>query len=237
MTPTKHGLVWLTGTPPEDGDDLVVCIRGAFARPGHSLPFPCAAVIELPGLQAPTFPRYGIAEFAEAFDEALTTRFPGRTITLIGLSTGAVVALNMRSAQVKGVVAVEPFFSTAAIAPFARMVQGWLPTPNPEANRFAWEVFGYAAERIEDRRFSIAAAAPICAVVGDPSWAGGGLPSLTTPADIEILKAAGARILRASSGHDVPAVAPEVIVEAVRWLRRPPDIRSPPSTTLPFRSR
>ncbi len=67
-----------------------------------------ACVMRLPGNGVPDLAETSIAAWARAAGEAIDRTFAGRTVVLLGVSIGALVALGVRSPQVRRVLALEP---------------------------------------------------------------------------------------------------------------------------------
>ena len=87
----------------------------------------------------------------------------------MGLSTGSLVALGLRSPEVRRVLAVEPFFSTAKLWPLIEMIQNEL-RENSAANLHAWveAIFGYTAQSVTDRNYDA-----VLARLGSPGYFSG----------------------------------------------------------------
>lgn len=213
---------------------LVLAIRGAF--PGeHDLewlrPEGCdIAFLHLPGFYSPLIGVLSLAAFVAAFDEVIQRRFAGRPITVLGVSTGAVVAAGLRSPEIGARVLVEPFFSTARVWPLHLQLQPRLAAAGALATWWAWAILGIAPDRLEDRDYAgvLDGAAPLLAVVGDqpldPPRALVRLPSLTSLEDRDRLVRHGAQVSIAASGHDAPRDDPEtvsaVLADAIRATLR-----------------
>jgi pimeloyl-ACP methyl ester carboxylesterase len=162
---TTLGPVPVWGGPFDSDRPLVLGIRGAFPPrdlmadldpPGADL-----ALVHLPGFFSPVIRPMSIETFARAFDEMIERRFPGRRITLVGMSTGAVAALAMRAPQIEAVLAVEPFFCTAKLWPLIAFVQDGLKTrANPVTREWCEGIFGYFENGVVDRDYRHLAADP-----------------------------------------------------------------------------
>lgn len=213
LIPTSHGLVGFT---PPSREAAVVVIRGLSAHNQlRELP---AAFLDLPGFIAPTFESYRVEAIAEAFDEALALALPGRSVRLVGVSTGAIVALRMRSPQIAEILAVEPFLDSAAAWPLAQ----WSTGLTGELSRFCAEFFRLPGH---GRLFSATPVAPLDVLCGDvplghpralPAW-----PSLCGEADEAILRRVARSFTRVPGGHDLPKENLAAIREALRGLDRP----------------
>jgi hypothetical protein len=142
----------------ESSRPLVLGIRGAFGAFGQLAdldpPGSDLALLHLPGMHSPPLAATSIG----AFDQVIRTRFAGRDITVVGLSVGAIVALGRKAPEVKAVLAVEPFFSTAGLWPLIEYVQRDLRQDvggDPEV-AFSWarNLLGIGQSEVEDRDFS-----------------------------------------------------------------------------------
>lgn len=197
---------------------LALVVRGAFPAPTayENLRIPNAdvALLHLPGFCSPRVEPLSVEAFAAVFDEVIAKRFQGREITLVGVSTGCLVALAMSRPEIRGRVLVEPFFSTAKLWPLIEYVQGQLRrSAQPLLHAWCRTIFGYGLAAVEDRDYRpLAARDPSAlAVVGsEPLWPRRPLtylPSLTDAEDRRRFQA-----LTYEGGHDAPLSA---IAEAI----------------------
>jgi pimeloyl-ACP methyl ester carboxylesterase len=221
---TALGRVPISGSFDSDRP-LVLAIRGAFASvdqlsdldpPDHDL-----ALLHLPGFHSPRLTETSMEAFVAAFDEVIRQRFAGRQITVVGISTGAVVALGLRAPEVRGVLAVEPFFSTAKLWPLIEFLRRELQAnPQPALHEWVDAIFGVSMSGVVDRNYQAVLARrdrPVLGLVGDvplnpvrPVW---GLPSLTDEADRALLPN---KLVQ--GGHNVPT---DAIRSALRNLHQP----------------
>jgi len=211
LIPTSRGRVGLTA--PRDGDParpLVLVIRGLTAvRQLADLAVPGAdvAFIDLPGHIAPTFSDYSVQTMAAAFDEAVSAALPARPMILVGVSLGAAVAMAMRPADLAERVLIEPFLRTAHLEPLL----AWSQAATGELARVFRDALGYGcggtAYRIPK--------GPLTVIVGRQPG------SLCDEADRAALTTAGARLIYAESGHNVPRDDPETIRAALATLVAP----------------
>jgi hypothetical protein len=197
----------------ESDRPLVLAIRGAFPDseqyadldpPGADL-----ALLHLPGFFSPRFTEPSVQAFVTAFDEVIRSRFPGRAVTAVGASVGAIVALGLRSPEVRGVLAVEPFFSTMKLWPLIEFVQRKLPADDVRSAIWTQAVLGIGRADVQDRRFDWALDRqdrPARAIFGDvalnPRRPVAGMPSL---ADEEDRRRLPHRTV--SGGHEVALAA------------------------------
>jgi pimeloyl-ACP methyl ester carboxylesterase len=207
---TSHGRVPVWGSFDSDRP-LVLAIRGAFPTPDHlaDLEPPGAdlALVHLPGHHSPRLRTTSIVAFISAFDQVIENHWRGRQVTVVGVSTGALVALGLRSPEVRGVLAVEPFFSTAKLWPMVEFAHRELRTSD-QAALHDWmdAIFGYTLAGVTDRNYEAVLKRrdrPATMLVGDvplnPRRPVRGMPSLTDEDDRRRLPC---RV--SPGGHDIP---------------------------------
>lgn len=193
---------------------IVLAIRGAFPEPHHladlAPPNQDLVLLHLPGFHSPALAATSIGAFAAAFDEVIRKHFTGREITAVGVSTGALVALALRAPEVRRVLAVEPFFSTAHLWPLVEWVQHELRrNPAPLLHHWCEAIFGYTGTAVCDRRYEPVLNGPprpTVALVGDvpllPRRPLTILPSLTNEVDRARLP-----VRVTPGGHNLPTAA------------------------------
>lgn len=139
---TDLGPVWLWGR--DTGRPILLVISGAFAQENsfHRIQdfFPEADVLRthLPGNHCPELSDTSIQAYATALDEAVVSRWPHRPLLALGVSTGGLVALALRKAALRQIVAIEPPILTEGVWVFERFREqapAW-------ARDFIWNVFG-----------------------------------------------------------------------------------------------
>lgn len=149
---TPFGKVWLHGV--DTGRPVLLIIHGAFAEfeaigQVHSLLFDVFQV-HLPGNHCPALEATSLGVWAAAYSRALQAQFPERTVAVAGMSTGALVALALRSPQVKHLVLVEPPLRPATAWPLhglGRTAPAW-------GADFLWNVLGIGPDRVEERDYT-----------------------------------------------------------------------------------
>lgn len=161
--------------------------------------YPGANVIvgSMPGMGSPTFDKPNVANFSAAFDELIGVLAPRQPIVAYGLSTGCLVTLGLKSANVVRHVLEEPFFATDLLWPFIDFSLK-LMRSNPDSRsavEFLWNVFGISQGECVNRDYGDLAAnirIPTDAVIGDapllPRRALAGWPSLTSLDDLARLQ-------------------------------------------------
>ncbi|HEX3888001.1 MAG TPA: alpha/beta hydrolase [Phenylobacterium sp.] len=179
MTPVQTRLgpipLWSPPGALASAKPAVLAITGACAEPDDMMKTPAvvapawdAAVVRLPGNGTPVLAETSIAAWATAVGELVETAFAGRLVVLVGLSVGALVALGVRSGQVRRVIAVEPPLAMRKLWPMAQALRTrW--RDDPGARDFIEAVFGVAGEAQAERTYFdlFAGAPPIDVIVGE----------------------------------------------------------------------
>lgn len=190
------------GTAP-----ALLCLRGIWAPRTHLnellhvFPREDIVIADIPGMWSPQPEPSTMQTFAAAYDEVIAQLLPDRDVVVLGVSTGAVAALALKSPRVRGIVAVEPFLSTANLWPLVQNMQHRLASNRTrqginKTRRYIYEIFGYTEDSVEDRNFDFvldALSVPTSVVVGSiplgsprslSQW-----PSLTDPRARRLLAA------------------------------------------------
>jgi hypothetical protein len=124
----------------------------------HDLPgrVPGEVVVgAIPGMRTPVLRSNRFSDMSAAYDTVVERLFPGRPVVVLGISTGALVAMGMRAPAVQAKVLVEPFLSTAKLwplIPFIRMKLECNPD-NALMRDCMWTLFGVAPDTVEDRSY------------------------------------------------------------------------------------
>jgi pimeloyl-ACP methyl ester carboxylesterase len=209
---------------------LLFVIRGAFdeldamTRLQEHAPDFDVALVHLPGMHTPYFDECSVHAFARAYDEILADLARPRTI-LLGLSTGALVAMAMRNAQ--AIVAVEPPLSPAAMWPLIPRVRS-AARADADVARWVRGIFGVTQTGVEPIDYSplLAVWAPgVVLLAGEPLEPPrpvGRLPSLVSPdARARIAQAPHLRTaVIPGTGHNIPAHAPDAVLWALCEVSR-----------------
>jgi pimeloyl-ACP methyl ester carboxylesterase len=217
----------LAGFRPER--PLLFMIRGAFPEPdqlvrlGETFPAADFAWSDLPGMHSPPFAWASVPLFAAAFDEALELLFPGRRITVVGISMGGTTALHMRSPLVRSMVLADPPLRTGQLWPLVGYRQ--IAARTPGGADWLWSILGIGPDAIEDRDYR----APLDNLTATPRFLLGGeplmperplrnLPGLISAEDREMLlrRFGGAVTIIPEVGHNIVRDAEATFVRAIQ---------------------
>jgi hypothetical protein len=209
---------------------LILGICGAFSDPETLSRLPelipdCDVIVaHLPGMHSPHLDGISVEDFAAAFDEALRTRFPDRTVLRFGVSLGGVVTLAMREGQ--AFVAVDPPLSMSALWPaHSRLRQALKTTADPRLADWVANLFGLQSDgltEVDYRPLLESCEAPgIVLIAGQPLEPERPLaepPGALSREDRELI-AAHPRIRSSvvlGVGHDLLNHAPLAVLGAIR---------------------
>jgi pimeloyl-ACP methyl ester carboxylesterase len=151
---TPGGPVWLFGR--DTGRPLLLIITGAFANIGtlegaqEAFPFLDVLRAFLPGNHSPSLGDTSVKSFGAAFSYAISGRFSGRLVMVLGMSVGALVALELKAPSVRRLVLVEPVLMTRGAWPLLDFQQR-MP---PGGETFVRNIFGVAADSVEPRDYT-----------------------------------------------------------------------------------
>jgi pimeloyl-ACP methyl ester carboxylesterase len=210
----------------------MLMLTGAFAAANlldHSQPFLPDVDFwraHLPGNHCPPITPVSVANFAAAYTEALDQRAAGRPVAAVGLSTGALVVMALRAKGLKSMLLIEPPLRSEGSWPlFAFRDQG-----PPGWESLIEPVFGIGRETARPVDYAPlldTLAVPALALAGDiPLQPQRNLPVMPSLVDAEsrAILAAHPRVRfeeLPGVGHNVPAQAPYVFLEAMRRVCRP----------------
>lgn len=221
---TALGPVWFWGR--DTGRPVLLMISGAFNDAdymcGLQSHFPDADVLRahLPGNHCPELSETSLRAYVAAFDEALGLGWPRRPMTVLGASTGALVALGLRHPAIWSVVAIEPLLLTAGVWPlrlFAKQAPAW-------GAAFVEAVFGVGPDGVTPRDHSWVldglSTSTVALVGDDPLGSPRAFvttPTLVTSEARALLAAHPAIDLRvaAGAGHNIPLQASRAMHAAV----------------------
>lgn len=233
MTVIQTGLgpipLWSPAGALESAKPLVLVITGAWAEPDDMIKTPAvvapawdAAVMRLPGNGTPALAETSIAAWARAVGELIETAFAGRPVVLVGLSVGALVALGVRSGQVRRVIALEPPLVMSKLWPMAdRLAARW--RDDPASRQVVEAVFGVTGGPREERTyFHLFDGAPsVDIIVGEtplyPERSLEHFPSFVDGPERGWLAARpGVTVhVAAGAGHNVHVFAPDLLREVL----------------------
>lgn len=226
---TALGPIWFHGR--DTGRPVMLLLTGAFAEANvldHTQQFlPDVDVwrAHLPGNHCPPVEPVSIGTFAAAYTEALNARTGARPLAVVGLSTGALVAMALRARGLNGLLLVEPPLRSEHLWPMLNFRNGGPP---------GWEtliepVFGIGPKEARAVDYLAALDAlpiPALVLVGEvpllPPRPTTFLPSFVDEESRARL-AAHPRVrmeIVPGAGHNIPAQAPYVFLEAMKRVCR-----------------
>jgi hypothetical protein len=209
---------------------VVVTITSAFADPDYMSRMQqvlgdaaAALLMHLPGDTPSPLRETSIAAFARALGEVVAREFQARPVVLNGLGVGALVALAVRAAPVRRVIAVEPPLVTGKLWPMLGGLQQRLRI-RPDDTRlhdFVREVFGVEPDAAPGRSYlpllGDTTDPPADVVLGEiplmPPRPLDRYPSLVDTPERQALRSHPRVTLHvaAGAGHNVPLHAPELL--------------------------
>jgi pimeloyl-ACP methyl ester carboxylesterase len=222
---TALGPVWFFGQPT--GRPILLIITGAYAdatlldHTQRSFPDHDVLRAHLPGNHCPRLAVTSIDAFTAAYAEALEAVASGRRVAILGLSTGALVAMGLRSPCVRAIVAVEPPLLTEQLWPLDERFQ----PATPKDAEFVWSVFGIGRGPIEGRNYAPVLeglSVPTTVLIGDipllPRRRLDIIPSLIDDQARALLdRNPHVRIVVVpNAGHNIPRQAPLVLLKAMQ---------------------
>ncbi|MCR5877647.1 alpha/beta hydrolase [Phenylobacterium sp. J367] len=176
-------------------------------------------LMHLPGNHSPPLAEATVAAYARALSEVIDREFAARPVVLAGVSIGALVALAVRSAAVRRIVAIEPPLLTAKLWPMlGPLAQKLKAEPDDRGlHDFVEGVFGVTAEGRRDidyRPLLDGLAVPVDVVIGDrplmPERKQETYPSFVDQAERDWLAGLPNVELHVApaAGHNIPVQAP-----------------------------
>ena len=237
---TSRGVAAIRARPEIFGSrrPLLLALPGLFAGPNDLARLAeavakvaDAAHLRLEDLPPAVLEQASPAAFARFVDELIEQLFADRPVVVAGASIGATVALGVRAAAVRRIVAIEPILATAALWPLAEPLRKHLRgRPDDRRTReLFWRLLGVSLDAVEardHRKVLDGLTVPIDVVLagealGEPRPVTS-FPSLVAPAEQAWFAALPlARLHRApGTNHNVQVQAAklvqEVVVEACR---------------------
>lgn len=152
--PTPLGDIWMWGR--DTGRPMCLVITGAFAdfdiytRLQLVLPQFDVLRTHLPGNHCPSLIETSIGVIGAAISQAVTSRFAGRPLVILGVSAGALVAMAVATPGLRALLLVEPFLRTLHVWPFRGMVGEYR---SPQQQDFLWKVLGVRDDAAEERDY------------------------------------------------------------------------------------
>jgi hypothetical protein len=220
MFETSKGRIPVSGS--FDGRPKVLAITGAWAPPNEmsllhrTIPDYDALVARLPGNGTPHLAETSIPAWAVAYGEVVDQIGPA---VLLGLSVGALVALGIRSENLRAIVAVDPPLATSKLWPMT----DWLRARPPEDRAMVEHIFGVYPDRVEERHYLTlldGVAAPLHSIVGSralfPQRPLDRMPSLVDEPERRALAVLGPLTVGPNSGHNVPFYAGPTLLGVLR---------------------
>ncbi|PZQ60303.1 MAG: hypothetical protein DI570_14390 [Phenylobacterium zucineum] len=210
---TPLGPVWFLGR--DTGRPLLLVVTGAFAAESLFFRmqdhFPDADIlrVHLPGNHSPALSETTVRAFASAIDAALAARWPDRPVMAVGLSIGGLVALALRSPNLRRLVVIEPLLLTEGVWP----LELYRTQAPPGGATFVQNIFGVFADRTEPRDHTWVLnglTAPTLALIGDAPIgeprAFDRMPTLVTEAALQRLRDHPAVEIQMlpGAGHNIP---------------------------------
>ncbi|MBS0362389.1 MAG: glycosyltransferase [Proteobacteria bacterium] len=185
-----------------------------------------AAMLRPPKDLGPGFAGRSLAEIAEAVGEIVEREFAGRSVVVVGASTGAVIALGVRAPNLARIVAVEPHLVTAGLWPvLGQLGEHFRQAGEGAARDFVTAAFGVRADGVEPRDHTAVLSGlscPVDVVLGAeplmPQREVARFPSLVGEAERRRLsELPGVRLHRVpATGHNVVGQALPKLQEIVR---------------------
>lgn len=236
QTEAGEAWLWADAQSRRDGRPVALFINGAFSieRPrSFDLPglLPEAAVFNahLPGNHCPRAPTHSVEAYAALYSAVLDQL--GRPAIVIGASVGALTALAMRSAWMRGVVLLEPPLQTEGLWPLQAGFRRMLADRPDDADlrAFLWGIFGLSETAQENRDYRSSLSG-----LDLPGWAAFGGEPLSPERPVQLIPSLVAEADRALAqahprlrvevipgvGHNVPGHAIAHVVRYVRDLMR-----------------
>lgn len=159
---TSRGVAQIRGRPEIFGSrrPLLLALPGLFAGPNDlaRLPEALAQIADVAHLRLEDCPpavldQASPAAFARFVDELIAQLFADRPVVVAGASIGATVALGVRAAAVRRIVAIEPILATAALWPLPEALRAHLRSRPDElrTHELFWRLFGVGPDAVEPR--------------------------------------------------------------------------------------
>ena len=138
------------------GRPVLLIINGAFAhndtmdRAQQVMPEVDVLRAHLPGNHCPPLMTTSLGVFTAAFRQAIEAHLRSRPVVVVGLSTGALVALGLRHPSVRRLVLAEPPLRTGDLWPLL----GWREQGPPDRWPLVTSIFGITPTTVEPRDYT-----------------------------------------------------------------------------------
>jgi hypothetical protein len=219
--------LWMAPAAPAARRPLLFAIPGVLSSldpiVGQGLALGMLAeicILQLPVSRANAVASCRLADLSAMVGEILETDFAERQVALLGVSSGAVIALGVRARNLARIIAIEPPLATQMLWPLVNTLPDHLRRENdPVANAFSLEALGIGPDGASPRDHSgvlQGLRVPVDVLLGSdpfmPPRALQRLPSLVGEAERRRLAATpGVRLhVAADAGHNVLAHAPRI---------------------------
>ena len=175
----------------------LLVIGGAFPPKGYlhdnvdAYPGANVIVATLPGMET-TWTQTDARQMTRGLEQVAARLFGELPLVVLGVSTGNLLALDLRLPSLFEIVSVEPFLGTAHLSPFIDFARSYLRRHPQDTDKagFLKDLFGVTTAGVTDRDYGYLAAAiraPTTVLVGkrtlDSPRQGAAWPSLTSIAD------------------------------------------------------
>ena len=231
---TRLGVVrlWTTPRAPDSTRPMVFAIPGILSTMadivalGESLGLlGDMCLMRLPSHRDAPLSSCALPDLAALVGELLETRFAGRPVVALGVSSGAVIALGVRAANLARIVAVEPPLATAGLWPvFGPLADYLRREQDPVAAAFILEAFGVSETGVvgrDHRAVLDGLAVPVDVVLGEtalqPQRDLPRFPSLVDAPERRLLAGLPAVRLHIApaAGHNALGQAPQAVKSVV----------------------
>ena len=192
---TSLGQIILSGDFRGDRP-FVVMFRGAYASEGQFttlaslLPTARVLIGDIPGWRSPFLREQSLDAYTEAWSEVIAKL--ASPTAVCGASISGVACFGINAPNLIGVVVLDPPMTSIDLEPLKiRLAHRIANPPNQRECELQWNLFGWAADRLEERDYFPLLdqiKAPVLVLVGD-SGAHGELPSLVGPESLARLVA------------------------------------------------
>ncbi len=156
--PTPGGVVrvWTTPQPPGTLRPMVFAIPGMLSTTDNFIALGDSfglladlCLMRLPIAMATRLADGSLGALSQMVGGLIEELFPGRPVLLLGMSSGALIALGVRAANLARIIAIEPPLVTGELWPITTQLDDYLRgTKDPATTAFALETLGVGEDRI-----------------------------------------------------------------------------------------